>query len=79
MLAVRKRRWKPMQGRQRDKLDAPDEEKWVAADEEGIGTLVSQAFEGRLDFAASPSPGELDLQHHGMRDRFHAFHRVLSI
>jgi hypothetical protein len=40
---------------------------------------MSQVFEGRLDFAAGAGSEELDLQRHDARNRFHAFHRGLSI
>src|SRR5262249_28907804 len=38
--------------RQHGKLNPPALKKWVGADEEGVGPLAPDAFEGRLDLSA---------------------------
>src|SRR5262249_53310731 len=49
MVAVRKRRWKPMQSRERGQLDAPAREENVASDVQGFGAVAQEG--GDVHFA----------------------------
>src|SRR5262249_3943982 len=54
----------PMVRRKRNKLDASAGEEHVASDVQGIGAVVHEGGEGRLDLAPGAGVEDLDLQAH---------------
>jgi len=58
-------RTNPIGRRERRKLDAPADEEAVGANEEGIGPVVHEGCEGRLDLAAGAGVQDLNLQSEG--------------
>jgi hypothetical protein len=46
-------------------LDAPDGEERVAGDEQAIGPLAHEGYEGGIDLAAGAGIEHVDLQPHG--------------
>ncbi len=53
------------------KLHAPSVEKYILADEEGVGSLAHKRCKGRVDLAACAGVDDLDLQSHRAGSRFH--------
>jgi len=59
-------------------LDTPRVEERAGADEEGVGSLAINDFEGGIDLAASIRVQHLDLQSHGGSCRVHVSQRDLG-
>src|SRR5262249_4109675 len=57
-----------------DQLDAPADEKGIAADQEGVGALAHKRCESRIDLSAGAGVENLDLQSHGASSRFRFSH-----
>src|SRR5262249_10576487 len=59
-------------------LDTPRVEEGAGADDEGVGLLVPNNFEGGIDLAAGIGVEHLDLQSHGASRRLHVSQRDLG-
>src|SRR5215813_2458612 len=64
--------------RQLRHLDTPRVEEGAGADDEGVGLLAPNNFEGGIDLAAGICVEHLDLQSHGASRRLHVSQRDLG-